>query len=273
MKKVLAIILAAIMLLTAVAFTGCTQKDKTNATQTVFKPTGESKGTLKLGFDAEYPPYGYLDTDTNQYAGFDIEYAKAVCEDISYTLELVPINWDFKDTELQSGNIDCIWSGFTIQGREKDYEWTTSYSDSSIVILTKKGSGITDKATLQGKIVTVQKESSGQEALDGDADLVATFKGGKYETCGDYTSAFADLKTGAVEAIIIDIGVAKSLIANETDYVILDDKISVENYGVGFLKGNTELCKLINDSMIKLEGTAKTIAAKYELEDSINIVK
>ena len=205
--------------------------------------------------------------------GFDIDLAKEVCKEIGYELELIPIDWDAKDLELNSGNIDCIWSGFTIQGREDDYEWTVAYSDSSIVVLTKANSGISTISDLAGKIITVQKESSGQNALDEDEDLVASFKNGKYELCADYTAAFNDLATGAVDAVVIDIGVANSLVEGKTGYVILSEPLAVEQYGVGFKKGNTELCKLVSDAMVKLADKAYEIAKVYGLEDSIKIVK
>ncbi len=260
MKKVLSLVLAVLMVAGAIAaFASCGKKEETK--------------TLKLGFDAEYPPYGYLDTETNTYKGFDLDFAKEVCKEIGYKLELIPIDWDAKDLELNSGNIDCIWSGFTIQGREDDYEWTVAYSDSSIVVLTKAGSGINAIADLAGKIVTVQKESSGQNALDEKADLVATFKNAKYELCADYTAAFNDLTAGAVDAVVIDIGVANSLVEGKTGYVILSEALAVEQYGVGFKKGNTELCKLVSDAMVKLADKAYEIAKVYGLEDSIKIAK
>ena len=260
MKKLFILFFLGLML---VCFTSCSQ-------------TNEKE--LKFGFDAEYPPFGYLDTDTGEYTGFDIEYAKAVCEKINYKLKLVPIDWDAKDAELSSGNIDCIWSGFTINGREDDYEWTDAYVDNSIVVLTKKTSGIEVLNDLSGKTVSVQMSSSGQTALDSNENktLVSSFKNGKYLLCADYSNAFMELETGAIDAIVIDINVAKYLISGKTDnYVILTEQISSEKYGVGFKKGNTELCKLVNDAMISLakDGTVDQIAKKYNLTDSICIGK
>ena len=115
MKKT-AFLIAMLLLVAAALMTVSCGK----TTQTTFKPDGKSTGTLKLGFDASYPPYGYLDTETQQYAGFDIEYAKLVCNRLGLTLELVPVDWNLKDKELNSGNIDCIWNGFTYETREDD---------------------------------------------------------------------------------------------------------------------------------------------------------
>lgn len=272
MKKTLSLILTLVLLITsAVIFSSCS-----SSPEIVFKPTGTVKGTLVLGFDSEYPPYGYLDTETNEYAGFDLDYAKAVCEYMGYTLKIVPIDWDSKDMELESGNIDCIWNGFTINGREDSYEWTCAYVDNSIVVLTTASSGIKTLANLAGKTVTVQTGSSGQSALDDKADLVSTFKNGAYLTCANYTTAFQDLKTGAVDAVVIDIGVAGYLIEGQTGYTILDEKVSSEQYGVGFLKGNTELRDKVEDAMIYIADntdTVKTLADKYDISDSVIIGK
>lgn len=272
MKKTLSAILATILLITSVlVFSSCSSTPKTE-----FKPTGSVKGTLILGFDSEYPPYGYLDTKTNEYAGFDLDYAKAVCEYMGYTLKIVPIDWDSKDMELESGNIDCIWNGFTINGREDSYEWTRAYVDNSIVVLTTESSGIKTLSNLEGKTVTVQAGSSGQSALDKNTDLVATFKGGAYLTCANYTTAFQDLKTGAVDAVVIDIGVAKYLIEGQTGYTVLDEKVSSEQYGVGFYKGNTELRDKIEAAMVYIAEnteTVNTLAEKYGISDSVIIGK
>lgn len=238
---------------------------------------GESdQKTLKLGFDAEYPPFGYLDETTLEYTGFDIDYAKAVCEKIGYKLELIPINWDAKDQELTTGSIDCIWSGFTINGRENDYLWTDAYVDNSIVVLTKKTAGINTLEDLKNKTVTVQMDSSAQAALDDNLELVKTFKGEKYLLCADYTTAYMELKSGAIDAIAIDINVAKFLMQNEaSDYVILQEQISSEQYGVGFRKTDTALRDLVNKAMNDLakDGTVVTIAKKYGIEDAICIGK
>lgn len=267
MKKLISIIaVIATVAALLVCFASCSEK-----TKTVFAPSGESKGTLKLGFDCEYPPYGYLDSKTNQYVGFDIEFAKAVCEKIGYTLELVPIDWNFKDTALKSGEINCIWSGFTIQGREDDYAWSVPYSDSGIVILTKNDSGIKAIADLAGKIVSVQTDSSGETALKSENELVASFKDGKYLTCASYTAGFMDLESGAIDALVIDVGVANDIISGKTGYTILEEPLSVEQYGVGFAKDNTELRDLISNTMVSLSDKAAEIAAKYGISGSIKI--
>ena len=260
MKKT-ALILALLILLTSVCLASCTKK-----TQTVFEPAGTSAGTLKLGFDASYPPYGYLDTETNQYAGFDIEFAKLVCNKLNLTLELVPIDWNSKDKELNSGNIDCIWNGFTYESRENDYEWSDRYLDNTIVVMVKADSGINTLADLSGKAVSVQSGSSGESALKNNEALVGTFKNGKYLTCPDYTQGFNELKAGSFEALVIDEAVANYLVSGQSDYKILTETVNREQYGVGFKKGNTTLCSKINSTMKEIASdgsTLKQLAEKY----------
>ncbi len=273
MKKLISFLVAAVLAATALfAFSACSSSGLGNP-KTSFPPEGEVKGTLKLGFDSGFPPYGSLDVLTNEYVGFDIELAKLVASKMGYTLELVPINWDFKDAELESGNIDCIWNGFTIQGREDDYTWTEPYSDSSIVVLVK-GTAITTLSDLAGKTVTVQVESSGESALkkEENAALVASFKTGTYKTCKNYTTAFTDLETGLVDAIVVDKGVAKDLISGKTGYTILAEEVAIEQYGIGFKLGNTELRDLVWSTIQSIDkATIKALAEKYEIADSITI--
>lgn len=88
---------------------------------------GESKDFI-VGFDAEFPPYGYMDED-GQYVGFDLDLAKEVCDRNGWNYVARPIAWDSKDSELASGSISCIWNGFTMNGRESKYTWSTPYVD------------------------------------------------------------------------------------------------------------------------------------------------
>lgn len=261
MKKFIVIVLALLMCVSALV--ACEKKE-------------DDVKVLKLGFDAEYPPYGYLDAETNTYVGFDLELAKAVCDELGWKLELVPIDWKAKDMALESGDINCIWSGFTINGREKDYEWTQAYSDSSIVVMVKNSKGISKLSDLAGKVVSVQADSSGESALKEDTyqSLVASFKDGKYVTCKDYTTAFTDLETEAIDALVIDVGVANRLLKD--GYSILEEKLASEQYGIGFKKGDTETCRAVDEALTKLAKTSTVVsdlAAKYGISDSIILGK
>lgn len=221
--------------------------------------------TLKLGFDAEFPPYGYLD-ESGEYVGFDIDMAKELCSRLGWELQLVPINWDSKDFELESGTIDCIWNGFTMNGREDKYSWTKAYMDNSQVFIVRSESGITDKAALSGKTVAVQQESSALSALEEEenAELLASFK--QLVQLQDYNTAFMELESGAVDAIAMDIGVAKYQIqGREDEYTILDEAIQSEQYAVGFYLGNTELRDKVQSELMKMaeDGTFAAISESW----------
>lgn len=261
MKKILSLTLALIMLLSvALTFASCGEK---------------KEQTIIMGFDATYPPFTYTDSTNGSYIGFDVEYATKVCEKLGYKLEFKAVDWDAKDAQLTSGSIDCIWSGFTYEDRENDYAWTERYLDNTIVILTKDAS-IKKVADLAGKTVAVQSDSSGESALKGNADLVASFKDGKYLTEASYTTAFEKLTAGSYEAIIVDIGVAKYLQRTNTAMLIVDEPISTETYGVGFRKTDAELAKKVSDAMIEVaKDTAfiKGLCEKYGVEYDAFLLK
>ena len=179
-----------------------------------------SRKTLTLGFDAEYPPYGYKN-DQGEYVGYDIDLAKEVCNRLGWKLVLQPIDWDSKDLELNSGNIDVIWNGMTMTGRENDYTWIGPYVDNSIVFVVMSDSGITSKADLAGKNVITQSGSSALTALtndpgDGsnDANLKLEKSFAVLDQTPDYNTAFMDLESGADDAIAVDIGVANYQLAS-----------------------------------------------------------
>ena len=220
---------------------------------------------FKHGFDLDYPPYSYIDDDGN-VGGFDVEMAQAVCDYYGWEYEAVPFNWDAKDAELNAGSCDCIWSGFTLNGREDDYLWSKAYSDNTQMIMVKKDSGIETLADLAGKTVGVQTSTSAYDLLNdaaGQKELCDSFASLEvYET---YTIAFNDLKAGAIDAIAIDVTSGNYLMSGEEDYQFLDEELGSEQYAIGFRKDDTELCDLINAALDALaeDGTYDQIGQKY----------
>lgn len=268
MKKLLALLLAGVMVF---SLTACGNKGEEETTTA----GTEEKVTFTVGFDASYPPYGYMNTETGEYTGFDLELAEAVCELEGWELVKTPIDWDSKDMELDSGNIDCIWNGFTINGREDKYEWSVPYVNNSQVVVVATDSGIKSLADLAGKNVGTQVASAALELLQegGDqADLGATF--GNIQEFANYETAFAELEMGTVDAVAMDVGVAKYQIESRGEgFVILEETLKAEQYGVGFKLGNTELRDKINADLDKLaaDGTIKELAEKYDIADMICI--
>ena len=265
MKKVIAIAAAALMLLTLLAGCGNNAATPDNGEQTQTK-------TFTVGFDAEFPPYGYQD-ENGEYVGFDLDLAAEVCARNGWELVKKPINWDSKDMELETELIDCIWNGFTINGREDKYTWSTPYVDNSQVVVVGKDSGIASYADLAGKIVAVQADSSALAALTENEDgsneeniaLAESFE--KLVEVPDYNTAFMNLEAGAVDAIAMDIGVAQYQLEQRGDaFVILDGTLAAEQYGIGFKLGNTELRDAVQKTLDEMaaDGTFAKIAEKYE---------
>lgn len=232
---------------------------------------GSSDGkTFTVGFDAEYPPYGYM-ADDGSYTGFDLELAAEVCERNGWTLVKQPIDWNTKDMELNSGSIDCIWNGFTLTGREDQYTWSVPYVDNSIVFITMNDSDIQSKADLADKIVVTQAGSSALTALTDDSEdnaenlaLAASFA--ELQQVADYNTAFLNLESGVVDAIAVDIGVAQyQLTSRQGTFRMLDEQLSTEQYAVGFKLGNEELRDTVQNTLFEMykDGTFMEIAEKY----------
>lgn len=242
----------------------------------VFSEEINDSVTFTVGFDAEFPPYGYKD-DTGEYVGFDLDLAAEVCTRNGWTLVKQPIDWNSKDMELQTGAIDCIWNGFTINGRESDYTWSTPYIDNSQVVIVRTDSGIDELNELSGRIVAVQADSSALAALTGEdaseENLALASSFADLQQVGDYNSAFLNLESGAVDAICMDIGVANYEIkSRETEkFTMLEESISSEKYGIGFLKGNTDLRDQVQGAMLEMlaDGTLDEIAVKWGLETNL----
>ena len=273
MKKTLAMLLCGAMTMALLVGCGKTADDASTATSDadVAAATTE-RTTFVVGFDAEYPPYGYMD-DNGEYTGFDLELAQAVCDMEGWELTKTPIDWDSKDMELNSGSIDCIWNGFTMNGREDAYTWSDPYCDNSQVIVVAKDSGINTLEDLAGKTVGVQAASAALDVLSDEEQqkaLADTF--GTLQQFSDYNSAFSELLAGSLDAIAIDIGVANYQIESRGDgYVILPETLNSEQYGVGFKLGNEELRDIVNADLKKLaeDGTVAELAEKYGISDLI----
>jgi ABC-type amino acid transport/signal transduction systems, periplasmic component/domain len=245
--------------------------------ETVGDATGlATEGKFVVGFDAEYPPYGYMDAN-GEYTGFDLEMAQALADLNGWELVKTPISWDAKDMELDSGSIDCVWNGFTINGREDKYTWSVPYVDNSQVMLVSEASEITTLEDLAGKAVGVQAGSAALELLqkeDGRKDLADTFS--SLQPFPDYNSAFVELQAGAVDAVAMDIGVALYQISSRGEgFKIVEEILTAEQYGVGVKLGNEALRDKINEGLEELlaNGTFDKLAEKYELSDMVCLGK
>ena len=284
-KRLLSAVMASAMVLslaacggakteTTAAETTAEKKEETTTADTTAAETAEAAGgTLIVGFDQDFPPMGGVG-DNGEYTGFDLDLAKEVASRLGLEYKAQPVAWDSKDMELESGNIDCIWNGFTITGREDDYTWTTPYMANKQVFVVANDSDIKSQADLAGKVVEVQADSSAEAALKENQDLANTF--GQLLTTPDYNTAFMDLEQGAVDAVAMDVIVAGYQIKQRNaDFKILDDSLSEEEYGVGFKKGNTELRDKVQGALEEMaaDGTLAKISDEWFGEDVTTIGK
>ncbi|RGE02924.1 ABC transporter substrate-binding protein [Clostridiaceae bacterium AF02-42] len=284
-KRLLSAVMASAMVLslaacggakteTTAAETTAEKKEETTTAGTTAAETAEAAGgTLIVGFDQDFPPMGFVG-DNGEYTGFDLDLAKEVASRLGLEYKAQPVAWDSKDMELESGNIDCIWNGFTITGREDDYTWTTPYMANKQVFVVANDSDIKSQADLAGKVVEVQADSSAEAALNENQDLANTF--GQLLTTPDYNTAFMDLEQGAVDAVAMDVIVAGYQIKQRNaDFKILDDSLSEEEYGVGFKKGNTELRDKVQGALEEMaaDGTLAKISDEWFGEDVTTIGK
>ena len=292
MKKGLALCMAAVLAMGCL-LTGCGSSDtgaksttesaaastekvgtETAGTEAAGTETAGNGKTFTVGFDASFPPYGYQ--ENGEYVGFDLDLAQEVCDRNGWELVKTPIDWDAKNIELNGGSIDCIWNGFTMNGREDDYTWTPAYINNTQVFAVNKNSGIKKAADLAGKNVLVQADSSALAALQDEENtdikaLADSF--GSLTQVPDYESALMELEAGSADAVAMDEGVALTKQAQNDNIVILDDVISQEPYGIAFKKGNDDLRDQVWSTLLEMEkdGTVDKIAAKYPSINTANI--
>lgn len=288
-KKVISVMLVAALAAAMTAGCGTKKAEETAAPSTEEASTeavsegkddevvnledGTEEDTFVVGFDQDFPPMGFVGDD-GEFTGFDLELAAEAAKRMGKEVVYQPIAWDAKDMELESGTIDCIWNGFTMTGREDSYTWSEPYMENNQVFVVKADSGIATKADLAGKVVDVQTDSSAEAAINEDQELKDSF--GELITVADYNTAFMDLESGAVDAIAMDDVVASYQIEQrKADFIVLDETLAAEEYGIGFKLGNEELRDQVQDVLKEMaaDGTLAEISNKWFGKDITTIGK
>jgi len=244
MKKYLIMILSLVLAVTV--FTAC-GSDETSS------PTKE---TLVVGFDKEFPPMGFV-ADDGSFVGFDLDLAKEVADRLGYELKLQPISWSAKDMELDSGNIDCVWNGFTIsEERKNQYTWTQPYMNNNQIVVVLNNSDIASLADVAGKTVAVQDDSSALSAIDANVQLKDSI--GNLVKTQTNLNALMELESGAVDAVVMDEIVARYNIEKKgANYKVLDEPVGAEVFGIGFKLGNTELRDKVEATLLEMAADGK----------------
>ena len=232
----------------------------------------ESRGTIIIGLDDTFVPMGFKDSNGN-LTGFDVDLAKEAIKRLGLEAKFQPIDWNLKEQELNSGNIDLIWNGYTItEERLEKVNFTKPYLDNRQVIVTLSNSDINTKADLENRIVATQNSSSSLEALE-KAGVIPSFKDGDIILFDTFNEAFMDLEAKRVDALVADEIMARYYIAErgEEKYKILDQDFGEEEYGIGVRKEDKTLLEKLNQALdeMKEDGTAKQISETWFGEDIV----
>ncbi|MBR3438044.1 MAG: transporter substrate-binding domain-containing protein [Clostridia bacterium] len=270
-KRVIALILAALIAALTFSLAGCGSKTDTPSTD---EPGTAARTMFTMGIDPEYPPFSYLGDD-GTYTGFDVDVCKAVCDYLGWDFNVFAVNWDQKLIQLDNNECDCVWSGMTILDsmKESGYVISRPYFDNEQVLLVKADSGFKSSADLAGKDVAVQLGTSGESLLNDDLkDLADTF--GNVVTCDSFLKCFTELEGNAVDAVFVDRPVADNYVAEHDGFVIIDEDLGAEQYGIAFRSGDAELCAQVESAIDALvaNGTYAEIAAKYDDIDEGNLL-
>ncbi len=285
MKKILAAVLAAASMTAMLA--GCSSSGdsaETTAAETTAAADGETaaegdteaasaedkslenvkaNGKFILGLDDSFPPMGFRD-ENNEIVGFDIDCAKEVASRMGVELVIQPIAWDSKQMELDSGNIDCIWNGMSINEERKEaMNLSDPYLKNDMVFVVLGSSDYQSQADLEGKNVAVQNGSSAQEILEA-SDFAA--KAGSIAGYDDNVTAFMDLDANGVDAVFLDSVVANYFITEkQKDYRVLSDVLYEEEYAIGFRKGDQALRDEVQNTLndMKADGKLGEISTKW----------
>ena len=272
MKKLLALALAVMMM--AGLITGIAAAEESDWDYI------SGKGKLVVGMTL-FAPMNYYEGD--EFVGFDTELTKAVGEKLGVEIEFVEINWDSKEIELNSKNIDCIWNGMCITPERKENMSMTNaylYNTQAIVAKTDKMADLL--ANLEGVNVVAEQGSTGEGKLLGtiedDETVVVSakefFSKSNYTAVDSMAKALMEVKSGTADIALVDSVCALAMVGEGTDYadmsVNLDNNFGLQEYGIAFRKGS-DATALVNQAIIDLtlDGTVAEIAAKYGLTDAL----
>lgn len=223
----------------------------------------EEPKTITVGCDT-YAPFSYLDADGN-IIGIDVELAEEAFHRMGYEPKFVFINWEEKRGLVESGQIDCIWSSFTMDGREDEYQWAGPYMKSSQVVAVNEDSDIYTLSDLKGKTIAVQSTTKPEDILRSRDSRIPQLR--KIISVQKRDLIFILLSKGYVDALAAhDTSINEFSDETGLNFRILDEPLMTVGLGVAFAKNdtrglNTELTKILRD--MRQDGTTQKILAKY----------
>lgn len=259
MKKALLIIALSCIALSMLGAAGTQEQMGDQSLQKVL-----DEGVFVLGLDDSFPPMGYRN-ENNEIVGFDIDLAKEVTKRMGVQLKLQPIDWNAKEQELNTGNIDCIWNGFTItEERSQVINFTDPYVDNAQVAVVRSDSPAQSLGDLAGKKVGLQAGSTAAEAVRGNEEFANSLD--EVVEVKDNLTALMDLEIGGVDAVVLDLFVANDNIKRSgKDFRILDEHLSSEKYGIGFRKNDQALRDEVQKTLeaMAADGTMAKISTDW----------
>ena len=249
MKKIFSAVCAVLALAMVFGMTSCSKK---------------ATNEFVLGLDDSFPPLGFRDED-NKVVGYDIDLAAEVCKRIGKTLRCQPIDWAAKEQELNTGKIDCIWNGFTMTDeRRQAMACTPAYLENAQVVVVRGDSNVNSLADMAGKVIGIQAGSSAQEAVDAAAEFKSSLKA--IVEFSENITALNDLQIGNIDGVVMDeVVAAYNIKQSGRDFVILEESLAPEEYGIAFKKNNTELRDKVWNTLKEMEadGTVASISEKW----------
>ena len=271
MKKI-SLALAAMMMAVLFVFAGCGENTAANPSITSGETTADNSlqkvldaGVSKMGLDDSFPPMGFRN-ENNEIIGFDLDVAAEVTKRMGVTLEPTVVDWNSKEMELESGTVDCIWNGLSINTeRQEKMNLSKPYMKNRMVFVVLGDSAYTNQSSLEGKKVGVQNGSTAQDILE-QSDLI-----NKLADVADYkenVTAFMDLENGTIDALFVDEVVADYILnqKEEGKLRILDDSLYSEEYAIAFKKeGSNALKNKVEEILLQMkdDGTLAEISTKW----------
>lgn len=255
MKKLLAYLSLVVLFFTSI-LTGVTAQ----------ATTIDKEAVVTIGLDNTFAPFGF--EKDGKYTGFDIELAEEVLGRMNVDYDFQPIEWGMKETELNTGNIDMIWNGYSVTPeREKIVAFSDVYLENRQAIVVLEDSDIQTKEDLAGKVVATQEESASLEAINKDKKFADTLAE-EPVTYASFVEVFQDLDNKRVDAIVVDETLTMYYMAQsdkDANYRILEDDFGREDYAVGFRKDDKEFIEEFNKVLkeVKEDGTFDKIKDKW----------
>lgn len=260
------VILSALLLVASALFAQGTKEQASGVDNSLQKIL--DKGQLVMGLDDTFPPMGFRD-EKGEIVGFDVDLAKEVTKRMGVKLKLQPIDWNAKEQELNTGNIDCIWNGFTItEERKQAMTFTPAYLRNAQVVVVRQDSPFTDLASLGGKTVGYQAGSSALSAIEAAPSFQKSVK--EFVEFKENLTGLMDLEIGGIDALVVDLMVANDNIKRSGKaFRILEEPLAPEDYGVGFRKGDQKLADAVWQQLLAMnsDGTLARISTKWFAAD------